>query len=403
MRISDLRVMVVGNAWKNWVLVALDCDSGETGFGEATLGVSTLPVTGALQELRPIVLGEDPLQVESLWIRMRQAWNLPTDRVHLAAMSGVEIACWDLIGKSVGQPLHALLGGPVRDRIPVYANGWYGGARTPDGYAEQAAATVALGYRALKLDPFGDAAGTMSRSDERIARAIVAAVREAIGPDVHLMIEAHDRFDVAAARAIATWLVPFDVTWLEAPVHSDDIARLGQVARRSPVPIAAGERLTQAYQFDDLWRRGRVKIWQPETIGVGGVTGVRQVSALAATHGASMAPHNARGPVCTAVNVALAAWMPGLLMLETFVPESIPLARAIARFLPEVIDGSITPSTRPGLGIDLDEREIRAHPFDRNSVLRLYEPGWESRRGGRRVRTAGRGRNEVGKDPGRQP
>jgi galactonate dehydratase len=390
-RISDLRVMVVGNPWKNWVLIALDCDSGDTGIGEATLGISTLPVTGALEELRPIVLGEDPLQVDALWVRMLRAWNHPTDRVHLAAMSAVEIACWDLLGKSAGEPLHALLGGAVRHRIPVYANGWYSGERTPEGYAERAAATVELGYRALKLDPFGDAAGALSRSEERIARTIVEAVREAIGPDVGLMIEAHDRFEVPAARAIAAWLEPFDVTWLEAPVQSDDIARLGQVARHSPVPIAAGERLTEDFQFEDLWSRGHVAIWQPETIGVGGVSGVRRIAALAATHGAVIAPHNARGPVCTAVNVALAAWLPGLLMLEIFVSESIPLARAVTRFLPEVVDGFIEPSTRPGLGIDLVEDEIKAHPFDSNNVLRLFEPGWESRRGARGAAANGGG------------
>jgi galactonate dehydratase len=385
MRITDLRVMIVGNAWKNWVLIALECDSGETGIGEATLGVSTLPVTGALEELRPIVLGEDPLQIDALWVRMLRAWNHPTDRVHLAAMSAVEIACWDLLGKSVGKPLHALLGGSMRRRIPVYANGWYSGERTPDAYAERAAATVELGYGALKFDPFGDADETLTRSEDRLTRSIVAAVREAVGPDVSLMIEAHDRFTVPAALKIATWLEPFDITWLEAPVQSDDIARLGQMARDSAVPVAAGERLTEAFQFDDLWSRGHVRIWQPETIGLGGVSGVRRIAALAATYGAVISPHNARGPVCTAVNVALSAWMPGLLMLETFVSDAIPLAKAITRSLPEVVDGYIEPSDLPGLGIELVEDEIRAHPFDPDNVLRLFEPGWESRRGARRT------------------
>ena len=159
----------------------------------------------------------------------------------------------------------------------------------------------------------------------------------------------------------------------------------------SPVPIAAGERLTEDFQFDDLWSRGHVGIWQPETIGLGGVSGVRRISALAASYGAVIAPHNARGPVCTAVNVALAAWMPGLLMLETFVSESIPLAKSITRFLPEVVDGYIKPSDRPGLGIELVEDEIRAHPFDPNNVLRLFEPGWESRRGARSAAANGGG------------
>jgi galactonate dehydratase len=381
MRISDLRVIVVGNAWKNWVLVAVDCDTGETGLGEATLGVSTLPVVGALEELRPLVVGEDPIAVDALWERMDRAWYLPSDPVHRAAMSAVEIACWDLIGKSLGQPLHVVLGGATRDRIPVYANGWYSGERTATGFGQRAAATVASGHRALKFDPFGDAVGTLPKSEERLAKSLVAAVREAVGSDVQLMVEAHDRFDVRTARAIARWLEPFDITWLEAHVYSEDIASLRLVSTDSPVPIAAGERLTKAFQFDDLLRRGRVRIWQPETLAVGGVSGVRRVAALAATHGVAIAPHNARGPVCSAVNIELAAWMPGLLMLETFVSESVPLARALAPSLPEVIGGYVRSAMRPGIGIDIDEAVALAHPFDRNNVLRLFEPGWESRRG----------------------
>ncbi len=162
MRISDLRVIVVGNPWKNWVLVALDTDTGLTGYGEATLGVSTRPVLGALEELRPVVVGEDATSVDALWERMSRAWYLPTDPVHMAAMSAVEIGCWDLIGKSLDEPIHVLLGGAARDRIPVYANGWYPAERSPDAYAERAAATVEAGHRALKFDPFGDALGTIA-------------------------------------------------------------------------------------------------------------------------------------------------------------------------------------------------------------------------------------------------
>ena len=381
MRITDLRVIVVGNPWKNWVLVALDTDAGITGYGEATLGVSTLPVTGALDELRPLVVGEDPAAIDALWERMRRAWYLPTDPVHLGAMSGVEIACWDVVGRSLDTPIHVLLGGAVRERIPVYANGWYPAERTPDAYAQRAAATVAGGHGALKFDPFGDALGTLETADRRVAIGVVAAVREAVGAEVRLLIEAHDRFDVRTARSIARWLEPYDITWLEAPVFSEDIAALGRVADGSPVPIAAGERLTQPYQFDDLGRRGHVGIWQPETLAVGGVSGMRRIAALAATHGASIAPHNARGPIATAVNVELAAWLPGLLMLETFVDDAVPLAREIAPLLPEVVDGFVRPTLRPGIGIDIDESAARAHPFDRNGVLRLFEPGWESRRG----------------------
>jgi galactonate dehydratase len=379
-RIVDLRHVVVGNPWKNWVFVLVETEDGLVGLGEATLGVTTLPVLGALEELRAVVVGEDASQVEHLWARMEEAWYLPADPVHLAAMSAVEIACWDIAGKVSGAPLSALLGGSLRAEIPVYLNGWYRGDRRPEVFAELAAAAVDGGFAGLKLDPFGAARRAISRDELNHSVDLVHAVKTAVGSDVDVMVDAHDRFDVVTAIRVAEALEPTGIAWLEAPVPSENALALGAVADRSPVPIAAGERLTQPHQFNSLGAAG-VRIWQPETLAVGGTRGLRRIAALAEAFGVLLAPHNARGPVCTAVNLHLAAALPAIQVLEYFAPGDDDLAARVTSGLAAPVAGLLRVPDGPGHGITLDEEAAAAHPLDTGNVLRLFRPGWEWRTG----------------------
>ncbi len=382
-RIADLRYVVVGNPWKNWVFVLVETEGGLVGLGEATLGVTTLSVLGALDEVKAVVVGEDALQVEHLWTRMDEAWYLPTDPVHLAAMSAVEIACWDIAGKQAGVPLHTLLGGAVRTQIPVYLNGWYRGERRPEVFAELAAAAVDSGFRRLKVDPFGAARRSISREELRRSVDLVEAVRTAAGASIDVMVDAHDRFDVATAIRVSEALEPLDLAWLEAPVPSENPVALAAVAARSRVPIAAGERLTQLHQFGALGAAA-VRIWQPETLAVGGTRGVRRIAALAEAFGAALAPHNARGPVCTSVNLHLAATIAEIQVLEYFAPGVEDLAASVTSGLSAPAAGLLRVPDGPGHGITLDEEAACAHPFDPGNVLRLFRPGWEQRAGERR-------------------
>jgi galactonate dehydratase len=379
-RVVDLRHVVVGNPWKNWVFVLVETEDGIIGLGEATLGVTTLPVLGALEELRAVVVGEDALQVEHMWTRMEEAWYLPTDPVHLAAMSAVEIACWDIAGKLSGVPLSAFFGGALRAEVPVYLNGWYRGERRPEVFAELASAAVEAGFAGLKLDPFGAARRTISQEELRSSVALVQAVKEVTGSHAEVMVDAHDRFDVATAIRVSEALEPMDLAWLEAPVASENMVALGAVAARSPVPIAAGERLTQAHQFDSLGGAG-VQIWQPETLAVGGTRGLRRIAALAEAFGATLAPHNARGPVCTAVNLHLAAAIAGIQVLEYFAPGDDDLAARVTSGLASPVAGLLRVPDGPGHGITLDEAAAAAYPLDTGNVLRLFRPGWERRAG----------------------
>jgi galactonate dehydratase len=379
MKITDLRTVIVGNPWKNWLFVVLETDEGLRGLGEATLGLSTRPVEGALSELRRVILGQDPLAIPRIWERMRQGWQLPTDLVHVTAMSGVEIACWDLLGKRLGVPLYQVLGGAARDRIPVYANGWYRGRRAPEEFAVRAREVVGQGFRGLKFDPFGAAHGPISQSEEDLSLAIVGAVREAVGPEVEIMIEAHDRFDLPTAIRVGRRLERFGIAWYEAPVLSADVEALTQVGAAVPVPVAAGERFTQPADFARLGRGRTVLTWQPETLSIGGVSGIQHVSALAHAYGAGLAPHNARGPVCTAVNAHLAAWLPTLRILEYFVLEAVPAATELLRGFPQVLSGALPLPAGPGLGVELDEAAAARYPYRPDNFMNLFESGWEQR------------------------
>jgi galactonate dehydratase len=399
MQIVDVRSVVVGNPWKNWVFVIVETDAGLRGLGEATLGLSTRPVEGALAELKRFLIGADPLDIPAVWERMARGWYLPTDAVQLTAMSGVEIACWDLLGKELGAPLYRLLGGAARSRVPLYANGWYRGPREPEAFAARAREVVADGFKGLKLDPFGEARGQLKAQDEARALEIVAAVREAIGPHVELMIEAHDRFDVPTAIRLGRRLEPFRIAWFEAPVHSTDIEALVRVAGEVPVPVAAGERFATPAEFARLAASRTVLIWQPETLSIGGVWGVQQIAALGLAYGASLPPHNARGPVCTAVNAHLATWLPNLRLQEFFVEGAVPAAYEVVPGTPRADGGWLEPPAGPGLGVELDEAAAARYPYDPENFMRLFEPGWEQRLGGT---GAGRGVG-VGENRSRSP
>lgn len=375
MQITDLRVVVVGNPWKNWVFVRLRTDGELTGLGEATGGLMTMPMVSAVEELKPLVIGLDPRDPAAVWSAMHRGLYL----ARTAAMAGIEAACWDILGKSLGVPVWRLLGGRVRDRVRAYANGWYQCPRTPEAFASAAAGVVARGYTALKFDPFGTAHRHVDRGEERLSLAIVAAVREAVGDDVDVIIEAHDRFGVATAVRVGRALAAYDPLWLETPVPSTDIEATLEVARQVPVPVACGERFNSLEQFARLGAGKAVGIFQPEHLSLGGLSQAFKAAAIAEANEGLVAPHSAQSPMCTAINAQLAATVPNFLIQETFDDFLEPWAHSVVRGAPRVVDGYLEIPDRPGLGIELDEREAEKHPYADTHFLRLFEPGWESR------------------------
>jgi galactonate dehydratase len=376
--IRSVRTVMVGAGWKNWVFVELEATDGSTGVGEATMGWTALPVEGAVRELIDVVVGLPADDPGGLRARLERHWLQLPDPVHRTAIAALESAAWDLVARRQGQPLWAALGGDTPRAIPVYANGWYRTERDPLTIATAAGEVVARGYRGLKLDPFGASVGTIDDRELALATEILAAIRERVGPRTALMVDAHDRFDVPTAIRVARALEPFGLEFLEAPCDSTDIDALDLVARGSPVPIAAGERLVLLRDFEQLAARTPIRLWQPESLTLG-VAGMRALGALAHDAGAAVLPHNARGPVCTALNVQLGSATGPFRSLEVFVPEAVPLAEVIGRGLPPVHEGTLSPTRSPGLGIDPDWVAAADHPYSPGYRLDLTVEGWERR------------------------
>lgn len=376
MQITDLKVFVVGNPWKNWVFVKLYTDEGLTGIGEATAGLSARPGEAAIHELKRFIVGEDPRQPEVVWQKMYKGMFLGANE----GMNAIEIACWDILGKSLGAPLWQLLGGKQRPRLRAYANGWYQGPREPAFFAEAAARVVELGYTALKFDPFGTAYRFVDAAEERRSLRIVRAVREAVGDDVDLLIEGHDRFGVSTAIRIGKQLEEWRPMWFETPVMSTDIKATVEVARAIDVPVATGERFRRPSEVADLVAHRVVDIVQPETLRIGGVSGARKAAAIAEAAEAWIALHQAQSPLNTAINAHIHASIPNFLIQECFDDFLVPWAHEIMTGVPRVRDGFLEPSDAPGLGVELHEDEMAKYPFGQDYFIRLFEEGWEMRR-----------------------
>lgn len=375
MKIADIRTVVVGNPWKNWIFVVIETDEGLIGVGEATGGSETQPRVAAIEEIKHLVIGMDPRNVHEIFHKLYLTAFIRVT----PTMAGIEMACWDILGKSLGVPVHRLLGGKVRDNVRVYANGWYSGDRTPEGFAEKASEVVAKGYTALKFDPFGDAHMQLSRKETRVAKALVGAVRDAVGDDVDILIEAHDRFSTYAAIEIGNWLKDYEVTWFETPVLSTDVSALVEVARRVPVRVIAGERMHALHEFGEFLSHNVTDVINPEPLGVGGIWRSLQIAGIAEAHHAEIALHNAESPFKTMVALHIDAVTPNVFIQECFDDFLEPWVTDVLTGFLRVKDGHLEMPDAPGIGVELNEEEAKKHPYGKSNFLRMFRPGWEKR------------------------
>ena len=381
MRINKIETFIAGNPWKNWLFTKVWTDEGIYGVGEGTLNYFAKTVETAIQELAPLILGMDPFQIEIISQRLIRDVYSEGAQIHMCAVAAIEIACCDIIGKAMNQPLYNLWGGRCHEKLRAYANGWYRGPRTPESFGEKAKTVARRGYTALKFDPFGSAWRVLSRQDFDLSIDIVTAVREAVGDSVDLLIEGHSRFDVATAVELARNLEPLRPAWFEEPVPHTNIAAMVEVARRSPVPIATGESFSTKQQFAELLKHEAVSILQPEPLNLGGIFATRKIADMVDAHYGVLAPHSAQGPVCSAACVQLNASTPNFFIHEIFDEFNEAWEKEIVIHPVEVVDGYIEIPDRPGLGIDLNVEEIAKHPYQQENALPLFKAGWERRKG----------------------
>jgi galactonate dehydratase len=379
MKITDVRVYVMGSAWRNFVFARLRTDEGLEGVGEARPVNREEAVAAYIEAIaRRYVVGSDPFDIEALlWRIVRDDYEVP-GATETTGIAVVEIACWDIVGKALGQPVYRLLGGACRERIPAYANGWYQVARTPAEFARAARRAVARGYRALKFDPFGAGAGELPRDEYLRSVALVEAVRDAVGPDVQLYIEMHGRFAAAQAIALAKDLERFAPGWIEEPVPPDQPAALQRVARQTTIPIATGERLHTRAAFRDLLPLAAVDVLQPDITHCGGLLDTKKIAAIAEAYGVLLAPHNVGASISTAAALHLAACTPMFKIQEYFNDFDEPFIAETASGLPPVTDGYFPLPSGPGLGVTFNEDVVLAHPY-RRQHFNLFDADWQRR------------------------
>ncbi|WP_105414673.1 mandelate racemase/muconate lactonizing enzyme family protein [Neorhizobium sp. T25_27] len=362
MRIVQQKIFVANVSRTNFVFVKLYTDEGYEGVGEATLEWKTKTIVSALEELERVLIGRNPFEVDAIIEQLHRDSYWRTGAVFRTALGAIEAALLDIKGKALGVPVFELLGGKYRDRVECYANHWFFGAVTPDQYAENARKAVAMGYRALKWDPFDVADLEMSRKQRRQTIDIVAAVRDAVGPDVDLMLDVHGRLNVPTAIAMCRELAPYNLRWIEEPTPPESIDALVDVREKSPVPIAAGERWYEPGKFLEALSKKAVDILQPDVSHAGGLGETKRISHMAHHHLIPVAPHNPVGPVMNAMTLHMSVAIPNFSIFET-VSVDVPWRKELVRETLQFEDGAILAPTAPGLGVELIEEACGRYPY----------------------------------------
>ena len=384
MKLQDLDIIVTappapGWGGRYWILVKLTTDTGITGWGECyAASVGPDAMTHVIRDVFDRHMAdENPENIELMFRRAYSSgFTQRPDLTVMGAFSGLEIACWDILGKDRDRPVHALIGGRMNDRIRAYtylyplpqhdiSNFW----TSPEMAAETAAEMVAQGYTAIKFDPAGPytlRGGHMpSMNDISTSVAFCKAIREAVGDKADLLFGTHGQFTTAGAIRLAQAIEPYSPLWFEEPIPPDNVNEMTKVASATKIPVATGERLTTKAEFAPVLRSGAAAILQPALGRAGGIWETKKIATLAEVYNAQIAPHLYAGPIEWAANIQLAASIPNILMAESI---ETPFHDALIKGSIRVEDGFITPPNSPGLGIDVDEDLARAHPFVRNDL-----------------------------------
>ncbi len=353
------------NASRNWLVVkVLTDDPAIYGLGDASAMENDPEVMAIIEGwFTKYLNGADPLDSEVLWTTLYHDTQARAGRLATTALSGVDIALWDIKGRILGQPVYKLLGGAHRKKIRVYANGWYTNPGTPQQNADEAKRVVDMGYTAMKFDPFGqENYYTISLAEAQLAQDRVAAVRQAVGPNVDILVEAHAKFNVATAIQLGKRLEEYLPLFYEEPVSPENISELAEVRDRVDIPIATGEKLYTKFPFMQILEQRAADVLQPDIANAGGITELKKIAIMAEARHVTMAPHNVCSPVGALAEMHLDASVFNFLIQEYHAEFYTGHYFTVLDGFPRQKDGYIELSDAPGLGLTLNEDEIAAHP-----------------------------------------
>lgn len=366
MKITDLQVHHIAPRYS--VLVVRTDDESLFGVGEAVLEGKARVVEAGIRDFAPLLIGKDPRLIERLWLDMYRTTFYPSGSILASAISAVDQALWDINGKALGVPVHALLGGRVRDRVRMYrhvnvgdlsANEVARGQDHIDDLVAVAKTAKAEGYTMVKTALPGPARGLESAGFIDFQTRRFAALREAVGPDVDIAIDFHGRVGPGLAKVLIAAIAPYCPLFVEEPCLPENVDAMVDVARSTPVPIATGERLFTRWGFRDVLQKGAATVLQPDLAHCGGITEGRKIATMGETYYAQFAPHNPLGPVNLAASIQLALTVPSFLC-----QEQLHLGDGIITQPFQVVDGYVEAPTGPGLGIELDPDALSSDAYD---------------------------------------
>jgi galactonate dehydratase len=355
----------------SYVFVQVDTDEGLTGWGEVTTYPGTIAnrtIVAALEQVGEFLRGEDATRIEAIWHKVVRAFTYVGTRGATTAMiSAIDIALWDIKAQALGVPIYELLGGAVRDNVPLYTHFQY--AKTVDQMVANASAEVARGSRAIKTDPFMAAGGLsnvtyidgqIDRTVENTAVDIIAGIRQAVGPDIEVLIDAHALYNVPTAIRLANRLAPYAITWFEEPCPPESFDALEQVRAQIPVRISVGERLYTRFEFLPVLQRHLSDYVMPDVTWTGGISELKKIASLAESFYIPVSPHDASGPINILAGAQVMMTVPNFYRLEARRIDLEFYNAFLAEPL-EVRDGALILSSRPGLGNRLDTSYLEAH------------------------------------------
>jgi galactonate dehydratase len=376
MKITEVEIFAIemprhGRTWHP-VIVKINTNKGIYGAGEVALayGIGSRAGVGMVRDLAErFLIGADPFRIEQLWDNMyhKTAWGHGGGPIVFGGISAIDEALWDIKGKALSLPIYELLGGPCWDKLRVYANGWYRGCVTPEDYAKAAKRVVSDGYNALKFDPFVPRPDgiwdyprrTLDRERADLAYERVKAVREAVGPKIDIMVDCFGNLGVTAAIQVGKRLEEFDLFFYEEPMDAHNVDCMKKISDNVNIPIAAGERLYTRYGFRQYIEKQAIDILQPDIGLAGGITETKKIASYAETYNLHVQPHNCASPVATAAAVQLDACMTNFIIQEWFPYQPKANYRLVKEALePCVVDGFLEVPNTPGLGIELNEKEL---------------------------------------------
>ena len=359
---------------REFLFVQVETDAGITGWGEITPfpgQVGNRAMHGFVKEVGALVIGEDPSDIDYIWHKLfRRMTYVGSRGATTAAISAIDIALWDIRGKELGQPIYKLLGGAVRDKIGLYCHPPE--PKDPVSAAIDAKEIVASGHRAFKFDPFmrslpeGNAwyiDGQISKRGEEEAVEITAAIREAVGPETELLIDAHAMFNVPTAVRLAQRLEPFDILWFEEPCPPESYHALKQVKDQIPQKISVGERLYTRWEFIPILEQELADYIMPDVTWTGGITELKKIANLAEAYYVPLSPHDAAGPINVIAGAQVCMNVPNFYKLETNKYDLSNYNPFIDHPL-DIREGDLYVSDRPGLGLEIDLDYLKAHALE---------------------------------------